>query len=328
MSSSSSTRYANIDALRAVAALLVVWVHAGELFLPVAVSGRWLYDAAIVINAGRIGVTVFFLVSGFVIPSSLDRGGPKLSLVTAFAIRRFFRLYPIYWLSVLAEVLVEWLARGILPSPLIIFANLSMLHDAFGVRSLQWVYWTLLTELVFYVLCVVLFLAGILRRNSGVAAASGIALAAFLFGYTAGADGTWLGAWEPHRRAGNLSLMFLGALLRRGHEGHLNDGISRVATMLLAVFWLAGAALLTRDASYAIGLVIFLAGAFALRSPWRGLVMLGGASYSLYLFHAVLFTLLACLVTPGGLSGAPLFVYALIGAALAIGLAFVLFRWA
>lgn len=42
---------------------------------------------------GFYGVHLFFVVSGFVILTSLERSGPR-----KFIISRFVRLYPVYWL--------------------------------------------------------------------------------------------------------------------------------------------------------------------------------------------------------------------------------------
>lgn len=63
----SSSRFAPIDALRGLAALLVVWLHVTEIFmqLPVPPAGAWLYEAAAAVDTGRIGVVlllVFYLL--------------------------------------------------------------------------------------------------------------------------------------------------------------------------------------------------------------------------------------------------------------------------
>ena len=53
-------------------------------------------------NAGRFGVALFFLISGFVIPFSFKEPRPLLR----FALSRFFRLYPAYWLSLMLALLI------------------------------------------------------------------------------------------------------------------------------------------------------------------------------------------------------------------------------
>src|SRR3569623_653268 len=79
-------RSAHIDSLRAVAALLVVWIHGSELFAPLDGGSDW-HDIALRYDFGRIGVVAFFGVSGLLVPSSLrgDRHEPGV-LASALAV--------------------------------------------------------------------------------------------------------------------------------------------------------------------------------------------------------------------------------------------------
>src|SRR5579875_535438 len=83
-------RLAWLDALRGVAALAVVYDHASYQFLvPVRdVITAW-------IDPGEFGVFVFFLISGYIVPASLERRGS----VRGFWVSRLFRLYPAYILA-------------------------------------------------------------------------------------------------------------------------------------------------------------------------------------------------------------------------------------
>ena len=65
------------------------------------------------LNTGLYGVLVFFLVSGYIIPASLERHGR----VRTFWIGRVFRIYPL-WSSLCAVLLVGFAgsraaARGV-----------------------------------------------------------------------------------------------------------------------------------------------------------------------------------------------------------------------
>ncbi|MFC7107853.1 acyltransferase family protein [Nonomuraea rubra] len=91
-SAPSAARLAWLDALRGIGALAVVAEHLLPWFLP-ALRPYWF-------SLGVYGILVFFLVSGYIIPTSLERHGD----VRAFWISRFFRLYPLY-LAVIALVL-------------------------------------------------------------------------------------------------------------------------------------------------------------------------------------------------------------------------------
>src|SRR4051812_20055998 len=76
-----------LDGLRAVAVLLVLYAHLSRYLIRGAreVSSEWLH-------AGTAGVMLFFLVSGYIIPASLERHGSLRS----FWVSRLWRLLPLY----------------------------------------------------------------------------------------------------------------------------------------------------------------------------------------------------------------------------------------
>ena len=99
-----------VHVLRGFAALLVVFCHLGVAFWtnnaavgqltgtgdlasisfpPTVAVGVWLGGHGL--DTGPLGVALFFLVSGFVIPISLERHSPA-----RFLLNRAFRLYPTY----------------------------------------------------------------------------------------------------------------------------------------------------------------------------------------------------------------------------------------
>ena len=73
-----------------MAALLVVWIHASELFAPLA-GGSVLHDIAARYDFGRIGVVAFFGVSGLLIPI-LAPTGPTARASWSAASSAFSRL--------------------------------------------------------------------------------------------------------------------------------------------------------------------------------------------------------------------------------------------
>ncbi|MGI5492855.1 acyltransferase family protein [Microtetraspora malaysiensis] len=145
------TRYRWLDALRGLGATAVLLEHMTYRFLP-EIRPTWF-------NLGNYGVLVFFLVSGYIIPASLERRGD----VRAFWIGRLFRLYPLYVLTiavVLAMVPVQPLRPNIDP-----VGHITMLMEVTGSWAFTEPMWTLSYEMVFYLLVTALFVAGLHRRS-------------------------------------------------------------------------------------------------------------------------------------------------------------------
>ena len=160
-------RLRHVDNLRAVAALLVVWTHLAEDFSTarrwMAPFRVWLHAVPPALNLGHLGVVLFFAISGFVIYGSLARRRPE-NAGRVFAVSRFFRLYPAYWVSLLAGLIVLWWLPGrATPWPMLA-ANVAMIPGLLGQERVLGLYWTLETELVFYVCCWVLYRRGWMAR--------------------------------------------------------------------------------------------------------------------------------------------------------------------
>ncbi|GIH75762.1 acyltransferase family protein [Planobispora longispora] len=160
-----ATRLAWLDALRGLGAVAVLLEHALPWFMP-QLRPYWF-------NLGMYGVLVFFLVSGYIIPVSLEGRGD----VRAFWISRIFRLYPIY-LLVAAAVLVMavWLpVREHVPRDLAsVSAHLTMLLDVVHLGGLADTMWTLSYEMVFYLLVTALFVRGLHLRSGTFAVGFGV----------------------------------------------------------------------------------------------------------------------------------------------------------
>ncbi|QJX48294.1 acyltransferase [Hymenobacter taeanensis] len=92
----------NLEALRGLAASMVVWHHV--IVHPQQLDPVYIPTGVAAFNApGHFAVLIFFLLSGFVIgksqPEPLQRTG-----VATYLRKRFVRLYPIYLLAILAGV--------------------------------------------------------------------------------------------------------------------------------------------------------------------------------------------------------------------------------
>ncbi|MCO8271443.1 acyltransferase [Actinoplanes sp. TRM 88003] len=163
----AAPRMAWLDGLRAVAVLLVLYAHVSRYLLTDAraVSAEWLH-------AGPAGVMLFFLVSGYIVPASLERHGS----LRRFWVGRAGRLLPLYTAVALAVVLLGYY-RPADPGTAVV-AHATMVPFLLGVAPATPVFWTLSFEMVFYLLVAALF-ALRLHRADGVVAVV-LALAAVL----------------------------------------------------------------------------------------------------------------------------------------------------
>jgi peptidoglycan/LPS O-acetylase OafA/YrhL len=163
-------RYEELDALRGIAALLVVFFHF--------TMGRSEYNTFF--KLGTTGVDLFFVISGFVIFMSLQ----KISRGVDFVINRVSRLYPTYWASVTFTfvLLISYSiynGEGNLDNKLIEYlGNLTMFQFYLHIPDLDGPYWTLIIEMLFYISILFLFEKKWLKYLSaiGIVLCSGIVL--------------------------------------------------------------------------------------------------------------------------------------------------------
>jgi peptidoglycan/LPS O-acetylase OafA/YrhL len=161
------SRLAWLDALRGFAALCVVFDHGSTLLLlPVrSFLYQWL-------NLGQYGVFVFFLVSGYIVPASLERKGS----VRGFWISRAFRLYPMFIVALVLSAVAYKTGYGSIGNAgahrlTAVLGWLFMLQNLNAGLNVPVVAWTLSYEMVFYLLLAALFSWGAHRRSGWYATA-------------------------------------------------------------------------------------------------------------------------------------------------------------
>jgi len=157
-SASREARYGYLDVIRGIASLAVVIQHGYERYPLFNETTRTVF------NFGRAGVVAFFLVSGFVIPFSLERSGS----LKRFWIGRLFRLFPLYWASLVTVLLMFWCGMVNAPPRFGMTAallNVTMFQQFLGSPHAIGAYWTLGLELIFYMMLSALFIAGLNQRS-------------------------------------------------------------------------------------------------------------------------------------------------------------------
>jgi peptidoglycan/LPS O-acetylase OafA/YrhL len=148
---SPTGRLTELDAMRGLAALLVVLFHYTCLYVEVK-GGTRANDVGV--WWGHYGVQLFFAISGFVISMSLER----TQNAADFVVSRFSRLFPTFWAAMLVTTVAVKLSGNpnLQVDGVAFLANLSMLPSVFGQPPVDGSYWTLAIELQFY-----LFLFGL-----------------------------------------------------------------------------------------------------------------------------------------------------------------------
>ncbi len=92
--------FPNLNGIRAIAASLVVFHHLEQAKHALGIAN--VYDMPIIQHAGRLGVGLFFVLSGFLITYLLLEERGRFGDVDAkkFYLRRVFRIWPIYFLII------------------------------------------------------------------------------------------------------------------------------------------------------------------------------------------------------------------------------------
>lgn len=299
-----SGRLHNIDALRGIAAFLVMGQHilTDPLVLNVsqALSAMILSLCVGWFDIGKFGVLVFFAISGYVIPFSFKGENP----IGRFVVTRYFRLYPAYWLSIFAVTAVSVLQHQEI-SMRVMLINMTMVQRIFGAPDLIGVYWTLFVELVFYGLCCAAVAMKMIKNPKLVIGAI-LVFSAMLLAVAAAVYAT--GKHLPVAPVFGLGVMFLGTLFRLAQvEG---DEMARAALPFAAPLvcivqilacYLAYAGNVDPEVTPWYGQSIATIAAISVFAiavrykgmVWKPFVFLGSISYSLYLMHEVVIRIAA-----------------------------------
>jgi peptidoglycan/LPS O-acetylase OafA/YrhL len=292
-----------LTGLRAFAAIWVVAFHFRSEITTMLPGLRAVLPAA---EAGRIGVDLFFVLSGFILAYNYAGTFGSLSARSygRFLWLRLARIYPVHLvtLAALVAVVLAMRAIGMTPEPVnqysdaTIWSNLLMVHAWWGME-LTWNYpaWSISAEWLAYLLFPVIMLA-LSRVRSPYAAVAGV-VASYIGMYTIYV--MFPTHWPfpvPLVRIGGefLAGVFLYLVYQTGGDQTWRwsriapaalGGLIAVATILEAV---------GQSAIWSAPLCAILILALARARGWlsdllgsRWAVYLGKVSYSLYMTHAL-----------------------------------------
>ncbi|MES2351947.1 MAG: acyltransferase [Pseudomonadota bacterium] len=299
--------------LRGVAALLIVITHyfgvyygAQGVVAMVTVSpdlhfvaADWVRHMDFPVLKGPFGVAVFFLISGFVIPFSLQKNKQA-----GFLLARAFRIYPTY---------IACLAIGLLavtcssrywnlpfaPDWMQMAANAGLVHNLLGIGTFDTINWTLAIEIKFYLLAAVCAPA-LLRSKPLVLAAIAAAVVGLNLLPAAAALSTDLNY---------ILFMLIGVLFYQHYQGLIGTVRLAIGAVLLLGAFLLGWRLGTQHdqvpvlAEYYVYALLTFGLCYALRDRFRPLRVLdffADISYPLYAVHPLVgYTLIKILMQRG-----------------------------
>jgi peptidoglycan/LPS O-acetylase OafA/YrhL len=161
-------RLHNIDTLRAIAAFSVLWFHVSNTVSNYPVNTTIRESGAF----GWIGVDIFFVISGFIIPFSLWKAAFIFKEHwRSFLFKRLIRIEPTYILSIIFTIVFGLTVNYFYSRQIYVFsfgqiaAHFLYLNAFLGYEWVNPVYWTLAIEFQYYIL--ICFLYPVLFSRTG-----------------------------------------------------------------------------------------------------------------------------------------------------------------
>jgi peptidoglycan/LPS O-acetylase OafA/YrhL len=271
----------NLDGIRALACVLVVLSH---------MPWPWPYEML-----GHTGVGVFFVLSGFLMAHLYATAHWDWQAVSHYAIARFSRIAPIYWLVITVCVLISYANPGD-DFLLRIQGPLAIARHYLFAGNVQ-IFWSIPLEVQYYAFFLLVWWA-IAQSSRLVFALPLLALVCAALLIT---QERWGGLMLPHKlhffMAGSLAGLLPRPAWKTAYERRILSVLQLgAALLLLSPLWLYT----NSQGFYTAGaLGLSLATAvylLSLPSGWTGLVFatpwvrkIGQASFSIYLMHVLVF---------------------------------------
>ena len=293
MEASQSARLAWLQALRALAALIVLVFHAKEAFAAYPAVQK-------ILGQGFFGVDIFFCLSGYIMCLSCSQRAPGARNGARFLLTRLTRIYSGYWPALLLTLAAaaiglrpvtgDWVASVFLTSP--------YMHEHYLGTA-----WTLVYELRFYLaIGVAYFFLAITPTVRNITVLASIIALYNLAIYAFAMDQVKTGSWPLRSVLNGFYLEFMFGMvifmLNQKYPLKLENCLFLIP---IAILLLGAGAFHTlfadfaflRAATYGLASMAILALFVALQNsprlrPPAWLVGVGDASFSLYLIHPLL----------------------------------------
>jgi peptidoglycan/LPS O-acetylase OafA/YrhL len=278
-----------LNSLRAVAAVMVCLFHSGFLLTP------FFPAASQVLDIGQEGVYVFFVISGMVMPLSMDKIAYRVSDFFAFMAKRILRLQPPMMLSAIVVAITSWamLNTDGHNGWQLLAASATLTAPLFDLPWVNGIYWTLFVEMQYYIYIALAFplltLPQVLKRSTTVVAILAISFISISM------EGNDAKSNLPF----HLPVFLMGYYLFMRYKQRIGklEFYLGISACIAVCFYLTVIA-------HGLGFRIVTTATFTtliianIRNGWRWLSALGEYSYSLYLMHWPVISML-CFILGG-----------------------------
>lgn len=298
---SDSRKLNSLQALRAIAAMLVVVYHAqsyADIYVArYGIESAFLNSTPEIARLGSCGVDIFFILSGFIIAYTTKgkRGG--LSGACSFFMKRCLRIFPTYWFYTSALVVLQFVFPHLFHTAKLYFSEvvLSYLlipYVPYGSNTspvLQ-VGWTLTYEMYFYSLFTVLLY---ISSRFSIFWLGCFVFACVSIGYVVDEKSPILNVITSPL----IIEFYMGALFAFFYrENHRNTYVSMVLILLAMVWffaWSVGDIRFGRILEWGMPAFLMVVGFAMIEQRHcliipRCVVLAGDASYTVYLSNALL----------------------------------------
>lgn len=245
LATNKAHRLESLDVLRGILAIGVMFYHYSlPRFSAVVPDGietalHW---------CGIYGVEAFFVISGMSLCLAYRGANMRsASAVSVFFVRRYFRIAPLFYLALVASLLLKCAAAILFEDTSIlrvssfrIIANVTFVFGAWSpAQSLVPAGWSVGMEMVFYVFCPILLIAFASSKNSKwCALAVSVAMAAYCERYNLDPAQPLAGQWDSYVSVANHFVFFVAGMVVGGFDLQLRAINRRSAMVAVGSFGL------------------------------------------------------------------------------------------